>query len=169
MQENLDRKLKQTALRLAGIIPESIVDGEGIRACIYVQGCPHQCAGCHNPHTHNAGGGEEYSLFDITQKIFPNPLLSGLTFSGGEPFTQAEKLAILAKWAKSNGLNIWCYTGYTYEELLTLSKSNSAIAELLSLVDMLVDGPFIQEQKDLTLAFRGSKNQRIIDLRLMEQ
>jgi len=161
-QQNL---LTTTTLRIAGIIPETITDGDGFRASIYVQGCPHKCEGCHNAHTHDFNGGEVLSLQDIINKVYPNPLLAGLTFSGGEPFCQAEPLAILADWAKQMNLNIWCYSGYTLEELKELAKTNKPIADLLSKTDTLVDGKFIQEQKDLTLRFRGSKNQRIIDLR----
>jgi len=162
--DNIADQLQSTHLRIAGIIPESIVDGDGIRASIYVQGCPHRCEGCHNSHTHEFGGGELVSLADIIKQVYPNPLLAGLTFSGGEPFSQPKQLAVLADWAKANGLNIWCYSGYTHEELLDLAKTDEAIANLLSKIDTLVDGKFIENQKDLTLRFRGSSNQRIIKL-----
>ena len=162
--QNLQQKLNNTFIRLAGIVKESIVDGKGIRASIYVQGCPHKCVGCHNGHTHDFNGGKEYSLQQIIDLILPNPLLDGITLSGGEPFCHAESLSVLAEWAKQNNLNIWCYSGYTYEELLELSTQDVNIKNLLDKVDVLVDGKFIESQKDLTLAFRGSKNQRIIEL-----
>ncbi|MCL2847627.1 MAG: anaerobic ribonucleoside-triphosphate reductase activating protein [Firmicutes bacterium] len=151
-------------IRLAGIVEESIVDGDGLRFTIFVQGCPHKCIGCHNPHTHDFDAGKDYEVGELCEKIFSNPLLSGVTFSGGEPFCQPKSLIAIAQKAKEKGLNIWCYTGYTQEEILKNAKTDSDIAELLNLIDVLVDGPFIEEQKDLTLKFRGSKNQRIIQL-----
>ena len=154
-----------STIRLAGIVEESIVDGDGIRFAIFVQGCTHKCKGCHNTHTHDKNGGEVYNISELCARIKTNPLLAGVTFSGGEPFLQAGALCSIAKFVKSIGQNVWCYSGYTLEELQRLAQKNTDIAELLSLVDTLVDGPFIQEQKDLTLKFRGSKNQRIIKLR----
>jgi len=158
------QELKETYLRIAGFIPESIVDGEGIRASIYTQGCPHKCEGCHNPHTHEPLAGERVTLFSLVEKIEKNPLLSGVTFSGGEPFLQAHKLVPLAKYLKGKGLNIWCYSGYTLEEIKALGHVEPCVCELLNLVDVLVDGPFDIDLKNETLAFRGSSNQRIIDM-----
>lgn len=151
-------------LRINGVIEESIVDGEGIRFVVFTQGCRHDCPGCHNPTTHPLNGGELVDIENILKRILENPLLEGVTFSGGEPFLQPKPLSGLAKSIKKAGLNITVYTGYMYEKLLELSKNDTDIAELLSLTDILIDGPYVEEQKDLSLAFRGSKNQRIIDL-----
>lgn len=151
-------------LRINGIIEESIVDGEGIRFVVFTQGCKHNCPGCHNPSTHPVDGGERVDIESILKQALENPLLDGVTFSGGEPFLQAGPLSELAKGIKKAGLNITAYTGYTYERLLQIAKDNDDIASLLSLTDTLIDGPYVEELRDLSLAFRGSKNQRIIDL-----
>ena len=151
-------------LRIAGVIQESIVDGKGIRYTIFVQGCPHHCPGCHNPQTHDFEGGKEISIEKLLEDIKKDPLLSGVTFSGGEPFCQPEGLARLAEKIKALGLNITVYSGYTFEELLALSNDNRGISDLLQQTDILIDGKFILEQKSLLLKFRGSKNQRIIDV-----
>lgn len=151
-------------LKVSGVVPESIVDGPGIRYVIFTQGCPHHCEGCHNPQTHDFNGGTEYDIDDIISKIKQNPLLTGVTFSGGEPFCQPERLAELGRKIKEIGLNIVSYSGYTFEELVELSKNNPAIMELLKVTDILIDGKFILEQKSLMLKFRGSKNQRILDV-----
>ena len=172
-------------LRLAGVVRESIVDGPGLRFAIFCQGCPHNCPKCHNQDTHDFSGGYDCDIQKIVNVIEENPLLSGVTFSGGEPSHQPVAFLEIAKKVKSRGLNIWMYSGYTLEELL--SRANSAISDLnnmnenssqtseknkeqvalkglLGLVDVLVDGKFINELKDLTLPFRGSRNQRIIDM-----
>ena len=152
-------------IRLADIVPESVVDGKGIRLTVFVQGCTHCCKGCQNPTTWNQDGGEERSLDFITGIAVKNPLLDGLTFSGGEPFLQPEPLFELAKWCHTRGMNVWCYTGYTYEQLADISKTDNNVKNLLGETDVIVDGRFMEEQKDLTLAFRGSRNQRIINAR----
>ena len=152
-------------LRISGIVPESIVDGPGIRYTVFVQGCPHHCEGCHNPQTHDFEGGRLVDIEDIMNEIQRNPLLSGATFSGGEPFCQPEALFELGKLIKEKGLNLVCYSGYTFEELLALSEKRPAIKDLLSLTDILIDGKFILKEKSLMLKFRGSKNQRIIDVK----
>ena len=149
-------------LRVCGIEPESIVDGEGIRYVIFVQGCPHNCPGCHNPESHPFDGGEMMTVNAIFKEICEDPLLSGVTFSGGEPFCQPEPLAELARMVRARGLDITTYTGYRYEDLLNMQAPG--IAELLAETDVLIDGPFILEERDLTLPFRGSRNQRIIRL-----
>ncbi len=151
-------------IRLADIVPESVVDGKGIRMTVFVQGCGHRCKGCHNPSTWDVDGGEEHTLDFITAVAERDPLLDGLTFSGGEPFMQPAPLCELAGWCHSRGLNVWCYTGYTYEQLVKLGETDDDIRGLLDRVDVLVDGPFIENRKDLTLAFRGSDNQRVIDM-----
>ena len=153
-----------TSLRLAGIMRESIVDGPGIRFAIFCQGCPHHCPGCHNPETHDFDGGSEVSIDRILEAIDENPILKGVTFSGGEPTCQAEGFAALAKAVKSRGLDITMFSGYTWEQLQERAEKEPALRELLDLTDLLIDGPFIQAQRDLTLQFRGSRNQRLIDM-----
>lgn len=150
-------------LRISGIVDESIVDGRGIRYVIFTQGCPHHCPGCHNPHTHDFTGGTEVTLAHLLQEIKENPLLRGVTFSGGEPFCQPEALLALAKEIHKTRLDITAYTGYTLEELQT--NPNPAVQDLLNEIDVLIDGKFIETQKDLTLRFRGSTNQRMIDMK----
>lgn len=152
-------------IRIAGIISESVTDGEGLRYVIFTQGCPHHCFGCHNPKTHSFAGGYEVDTDSLKKEIFENPLLAGITFSGGEPFCQPKPLAELAKAVHSRGLNVWSYTGYTLEALR--EKNDEDINALLANLDVLVDGKFEMDLKDLTLPFRGSSNQRII--RLKEQ
>ena len=158
-----------TSLRLAGIMRESIVDGPGIRFAIFCQGCPHHCPGCHNPETHDFEGGSEVSIDKILKAIDENPILKGVTFSGGEPTCQAEGFAALAKAVKSRGLDITMFSGYTWEQLEARAEKEPALRELLDLTDLLIDGPFIQAQRDLTLQFRGSRNQRLIDMEKTRQ
>jgi len=152
-------------LQLSGTVNDSIVDGPGIRYVVFVQGCPHHCPGCHNPQTHDFAGGEPGDMEIILKEIQDNPLLSGVTFSGGEPFCQPEALAELGRKVKAMNKHLMAYSGYTYEQLLELGEKRPAILELLELLDVLVDGPFIETEKDLTLSFRGSANQRLIDLK----
>lgn len=149
-------------LRIAGTANDSIVDGPGIRFTIFTQGCPHHCEGCHNPETHDFSGGEVVDTADLLAKIKANPLLDGVTFSGGEPFCQAKALADLGREIKSLGLNIVTYTGYTFEKLYA-DRHENGWGELLAVTDHLVDGPFILAQKDWEIKFRGSSNQRYID------
>ncbi len=152
------------SIRLAGVVRESIVDGPGLRFTVFCQGCPHGCEGCHNPATHDFDGGYDCEITKIIAAVDENPLLDGVTFSGGEPMCQPEAFANLAREIKKRGLNIVTYTGFTYEKLQEMSKSDEAVGELLELTDLLIDGPFILEKRDLTLLFRGSGNQRIIDM-----
>lgn len=149
-------------LRIAGIIKESIVDGPGIRLVVFAQGCKHHCPGCHNPETHSFTGGKLVSIASIMEMVKSNPLLDGLSFSGGEPFEQAKMFAELAKMAKALKLSIVTYTGYTYEEII--ARKNPGWEELLSQTDLLIDGKYDISWKNLLLRFRGSENQRIIDL-----
>lgn len=149
-------------LRIAGTVNDSIVDGEGIRFTIFTQGCPHNCKGCHNPQTHDFNGGELVEISTLLEKIKSNPLLDGVTFSGGEPFCQAETLAELGVGIKSLGLDIVTYTGYTFEELYKNSNKNGW-GKLLEVTDFLIDGKFILELRDWQIKFRGSSNQRYID------
>ncbi len=151
-------------LRIAGVIKESVVDGTGLRFTLFTQGCPHHCPGCHNPETHSPTGGTQTNISRILEEIDKNPLLQGVTFSGGEPFVQAAALLHLAQEIKARGLDLWCYSGYTWEELLQMAAKDEAVSHLLELVDVLVDGLYLQEQRDYSLAFRGSRNQRILDV-----
>ncbi len=146
-------------IRIAGIVPESFVDGDGIRCAIFMQGCLRHCEGCHNPDTHALDGGRLIDTADIIAAIKKNPLLDGITLTGGEPFLQIDAATELARAAKNFALNVWCYTGYTFEEL------PDDAATLLENVDVLVDGAFIESLRDLELQFRGSRNQRLIDVK----
>lgn len=154
-------------LNISGISDDSIVDGPGLRYTIFVQGCPHDCQGCHNPQTHSFEGGEVRTLGSLMNEIRENPLLYGVTFSGGEPFCQPEPLAILGCELKKAGLHIMSYSGYTYEQLSQRAVEEPGVAALLDVTDILVDGPFVLAQRDLELLYRGSSNQRLIDLAAM--
>lgn len=147
-------------LRVSGIVEESGVDGPGIRYTIFVQGCKHNCKGCHNPQTHDLSGGELVDIDDIYQAIQSNHLLDGVTFSGGEPFLQVPVLSILGRQLKESGYHIIAYTGYKVEALLQDEEK----LPLLKVIDLLVDSPFILEERTLELKFRGSRNQRVIDV-----
>ncbi|MDF3004583.1 MAG: anaerobic ribonucleoside-triphosphate reductase activating protein [Oscillospiraceae bacterium] len=150
-------------IRLAGVVRESIVDGPGIRLTVFVQGCPHHCPGCHNPDTHDSLGGYDCTLQKILDAFDADPLLRGVTLSGGEPFEQADGLLPLAQAICQRGKDVVAYSGYTFEELLEKGKQEPAVIELLSLCCLLVDGRFVKAQRDLSLRFRGSRNQRLID------
>ncbi|OPX85509.1 MAG: Pyruvate formate-lyase 1-activating enzyme [Pelotomaculum sp. PtaB.Bin104] len=151
-------------VRVAGIVKESIVDGPGIRYVVFAQGCRHNCPGCHNPETHSFQGGYLIDISTIIQQIKGNPLLDGVTFSGGEPFEQALAFGELAEQVKNLGYHVMSYTGYTYEHLLKNKDTRKGWAKLLSLTDHLVDGKFELAKKSMRLKFRGSHNQRIIDI-----
>jgi len=151
-------------LRIAGLTKESVVDGPGIRFVVFVQGCPHHCPGCHNPETLDFAGGEEITVDELFVQIRDTRLLQGVTFSGGEPFAQAAALAYLGKKVKELGLDIVTYTGYTFEEVLDMAEKNQEVRDLLEISDLLVDGPYLAEERDLSIAFRGSRNQRIISV-----
>ena len=148
-------------LNLSGIVSDSIVDGPGIRTCIFSQGCPHHCDGCHNPETWDFGCGTDMDEEVLLEIVQSNPLCRGVTFSGGEPFAQAAGFARLAKLLKEKGYEVASYSGYTFEELLEGSPDQKS---LLETIDILIDGPFLMAQKSLELAFRGSRNQRILDV-----
>jgi len=147
-------------IRIAGTEEESVVDGEGIRYVLFCQGCKHHCNCCHNPESWSFDGGTFVEPLDIYNQMKKNELLDGLTLSGGDPIEQVDELLPLVKLVK-NEYNIWCYTGYLYEDLINDDK----IKNFLKYIDVLVDGPFILDQRDLTLQFKGSKNQRIIDVK----
>lgn len=150
-------------IRIAGIEPESVVDGEGIRYAIFMQGCERHCKGCHNPATHQLDGGKVVDTSELIAEFKNNPMLSGITLTGGEPLLQISAATELAKAAKNLGLNVWCYTGFEFEKIPT------AAYEFLNFVDILVDGEFVEELRDWELDFRGSKNQRIINLNKLRE
>jgi len=150
-------------LRIAGIEPESFVDGPGIRMTIFTQGCHHNCPGCQNPQTHDFNGGHFIEIDEILEMIEENPL-DGITFSGGDPMDQAAALIPLAREIKERGMNLVIFTGYTYERLMDLAHDRPDMFELLTFADILIDGPFIMAKKSLEIKFRGSTNQRIIDV-----
>ena len=148
-------------IRLASYLqPDSIVDGEGVRTVIWTQGCSHNCKGCHNPSTHDFKGGFEVDTKEIIEDLSNLEGQEGITFSGGDPIFQASACTQIAKAAKEMGLDIWCYTGFKFEDIINVPK----FKEFLEYVDVLVDGKFIEEEKSLNLDFRGSRNQRIIDV-----
>ena len=152
-------------IRLAAYLQsDSIVDGEGIRTVIWTQGCPHHCLGCQNPETWDSVSGALIPIKEVEKMIDDLTGQDGITFSGGDPFFQPAACSKIAKYARSKGYNIWCYTGYTYEEILRLSKTKKEYMDFLSHIDVLVDGRFILDKKSYTCLFRGSTNQRIIDV-----
>jgi len=151
-------------LKLAGFKKESIVDGPGIRATVFFQGCPHDCPGCHNPETHDPDGGFTFTVNEVLALLDACPGISGVTFSGGEPFEQVAAAAKLAEIVKKSGLNLVLYSGYTFEQLIERSRQDRNYEQLLSSAWLLIDGPFIIERQNNNLPFRGSTNQRIIDL-----
>lgn len=150
-------------MRIAGIVEESIVDGPGLRLTVFTQGCPHRCPGCHNPETHDYNGGMDIDVSEIIAMMDANPLLDGITLSGGEPFMQTADCIELAQTAHERGLNVWCYTGYTIEAII--QGRDPGKRALLKHIDVLVDGPYIASLRTLELPWRGSTNQRIIDIK----
>ena len=149
-------------IRIAGTVNDSIVDGPGLRFTVFTQGCRHNCPGCHNPETHDFAGGHEEDTDALIGKMLKNPLLSGITLSGGDPLEQPLPCLALARAAHAHQLNVWVYTGYTWEELTRRNDPDQMA--LLAATDVLVDGPFIQNERSLELKFCGSRNQRLIDV-----
>lgn len=149
-------------LRIAGVVRESVVDGPGLRYVVFAQGCLHRCPGCHNPETWDPASGYDITAAELLADIGRNPLLKGVTFSGGDPFFQAAAFAALGRLLREKGYDIVTYTGYTYEELQAMA--DPAVQDLLAVTDILIDGPFILGEQDLTLPFRGSRNQKVIYL-----
>ncbi|KDR94932.1 anaerobic ribonucleoside-triphosphate reductase activating protein [Peptoclostridium litorale DSM 5388] len=150
----------------APVTIDSIVDGEGVRAVIWTQGCIHNCSGCHNPRTHSFDGGYDEDVRSIVDTLEKLKIHKGITLSGGDPFEQPLPLVYICREAKKLGMDVWAYTGYTFEQLT--DEENIMYREwiqLLKEVDILVDGKFEQEKKDLLLRFRGSSNQRILDVK----
>ena len=144
---------------------DSIVDGEGIRSVIWFQGCSHNCPGCHNPETHDFNAGVIVSLEEMKSQIDELEFQAGVTFSGGDPMMQVEALTELASYVHEKGMNVWVYTGFTFEELMTLSEKNDNYRKALEEIDVLVDGRFVMELRSFDVQFRGSSNQRIIDVK----
>jgi len=153
--------LSDDKIRVAGLVNDSIVDGPGFRFAVFVQGCPHHCKGCHNPETWDFSGGVEMTAEEIMAKAGKNPLRKGFTFSGGEPFAQSKALLPLAKLIKEQGYELASYTGFLFEDLLKDPDKRA----LLDYIDTVIDGPFMLEKKNLLLKFKGSENQRIIDVK----
>ncbi|MCL2035832.1 MAG: anaerobic ribonucleoside-triphosphate reductase activating protein [Oscillospiraceae bacterium] len=149
--------MNKNRIKIAGIVKNSIVDGRGIRYVVFAQGCPHKCENCHNPHTHDFSGGEWRDVSQLADEIRRDPLLDGVTFSGGEPFFQAEMFAVLAE--QIHNCHIICYSGYTFEELYQEEKNHN----LLKRIDVLIDGRFIESEKSMDLQFKGSRNQRTLN------
>lgn len=148
-------------IRLAGICYESLVNGfGGLRRVFFSQGCNHKCKGCFNPNTHDFKGGELKDIDELVKDVVNNPFLKGVTFSGGDPFKQAYEFSVFSKKLKEYNINIWCYTGYTFEEII--KENNKDRIELLKNIDVLVDGRFELDKKDTSLKFKGSRNQRIL-------
>jgi len=158
-------------IKVADIEKESIVDGVGIRYTIFTQGCSHNCEGCHNPSTHDFNGGTPMSDVKLLADIKSDPLIDGITLSGGDPFFQAAELINLVKQCKRFGLTVWAYTGFIFEEFIKFMDNEKCdkritqdMIDLLKLIDVLVDGPFILSMKTYECLYRGSYNQRIIDV-----
>ena len=164
-ENNYMASLKELSVRVAGIIEESIVDGPGLRFVLFLQGCHTHCKGCQNPQTWDFSGGTLVPVQDILDRIVQNPLVHGVTFSGGEPFEQAYALVPLAQSLKERGYHLMAFSGYRLEDLVQRQEA----VRLLSLLDLLVDGPFIEAEKSLELRFRGSRNQRIINVPASER
>ena len=152
-------------MRIAGMVQDSIVDGPGLRFVLFTQGCPHNCPGCHNPQTHDFDGGKEVPTEEIIKEMLGNPLTDGLTLSGGDPFCQPADCCAVARAAHEAGLNVWAYSGWTFEALMDKAETDPDVAELLEETDVLVDGPFILSERSLSIKWRGSKNQRLIDVK----
>ncbi|MGL4762739.1 MAG: anaerobic ribonucleoside-triphosphate reductase activating protein [Sarcina sp.] len=148
-------------VRLSGIAYESLVNGPGMRRVFFAQGCRHNCKGCFNPETHDFNGGELMDIKTLIEDVKENPLLKGITFSGGDPMEQADKFISMAKEFKEIGLSIWCYTGYRFEVI----KEDKVKNKFLQYIDVLVDGKFEEDLADENLKYRGSLNQRIIDVK----
>lgn len=150
-------------VRIAGIKYESVTDGPGLRTTVFFQGCCHNCNGCHNPETWDKLGGVAMEIPELVTRLNLNPIVSGVSFSGGEPFLQAEQACLIAEAIKRQGKSLWVFTGFIWENLFAKPMSPGFL-QLLQQTDVLVDGPFKLEQRDLTIPFRGSSNQRVIDV-----
>lgn len=184
----MENDFENTTISLYGTVPDSIVDGPGLRYAVFVQGCSHHCPGCHNPESQPAEGGTETTLAALLADIRANGLAHDVTLSGGEPFEQPKACAALAAELKRNGYGIWCYTGYLHDDLAGRAEAartqqaqreeagltgnaltegiadDLAVGDLLDSIDVLVDGPFVESRKSLELKWCGSSNQRLIDV-----
>lgn len=156
--------------KYAGLITNDFANGTGTCVSFWTQGCPHRCTGCHNPETWDFDGGKEIDTEELLDEIKKDPLLDGVTLSGGDPLFQADRLIEFAKQIKEYGLNIWIYTGFIFDNFIkyrnneiTDDRINMDMIKLLEIADVVVDGPFIISKRTLNLKFRGSSNQRIID------
>lgn len=149
-------------IRIAGLVDDSIVDGPGFRLAVFTQGCPHNCPGCHNPETHDFAAGKTDDTERIISVMRENALLDGVTLTGGDPFCQSLPCALIAEAAHESGLNVWAYSGWTFEELMKKADADASVMRFLKSTDVLVDGPFILSERTLELRFRGSRNQRLI-------
>ncbi len=150
-------------MRINRTIQDSIVDGRGLRFVVFTQGCTSCCPGCHNPSTHDPNGGSETTVDALMKTMLINPLTDGVTLSGGEPFLQPAECYELSRRTHEAGLNVWCYTGYVFEDLL--KNPDPDVQNLLNEVDVLVDGPFLLDEKSLNIRWRGSRNQRVLDVK----
>ena len=155
---HMEQNFAEPTLRVLSIVPGTSVDGPGLRTSIYFAGCAHKCEGCHNPQSWDFAGGKKMTVSEIVRIVEENGF--NVTFSGGDPLYQIPALTKLAGELKLRGYDIWCYTGFQFEQL----REDSSMAELLPMLDVIVDGPFVLQQRDLTLLFRGSANQRIIEV-----
>lgn len=160
----MDTLQDEQNIRIAGVVRESTVDGPGFRYVVFTQGCPHNCEGCHNPETHSMNGGKIVKIDDLVQDIKKDPLLKGITISGGDPFMQADKVSILLDKLDKK-LSVIVYTGFEYEYLLKNANDNNCYMDLLQRTDVLIDGKFVKELMDENLMYRGSSNQRAIDVK----
>ena len=149
-------------IRIFGLEGDSIVDGPGIRLTVFTQGCIHHCEGCHNPESHDPNGGKIYDTDKIIKYASENPLYDGVTLTGGDPFYQPVLCAVIAEGVKKLGLNVWTFTGYTWEQIM--ESGNEDFMRLLKATDVLVDGRFELDKRSLELKFKGSSNQRTIDV-----
>ena len=159
------RQSKKYIRLAADLQSDSIVDGPGLRTVLWTQGCHHHCKGCQNPQTWRFKGGANVLISDVLEAIDELEYQSGFTFSGGDPMFQVEACNIIADYVKKKGMNIWVYTGFTYEEILELAKKNHTYIDFLEKIDVLVDGRFVLEKRNFKLIFRGSSNQRLIDMK----
>lgn len=148
--------------KCAGIVNDSVVDGVGLRLTVFTQGCPHNCEGCHNPDSHDPLGGHVASTEGVLEAYKTNILLDGVTLSGGEPFAQPAAMLALAKGVRALGGSVWAFSGWMVEQLV--ARHDRVVDELLANVDVLVDGRFVLAERDLSLHFRGSRNQRLVDV-----
>lgn len=151
-------------IRLSGILYESLANGPGIRRVFFSQGCKHNCPECFNPETHDFNGGFLWDMDELIEDVKSNPMIKGVTFSGGDPLEQAEKFAYMARKFKEAGLNIWSYTGYTFEYILDNLEEHPHWKDLIESIDVLVDGRFEVDNMQEGLKYIGSNNQRLIDV-----